>query len=160
MNIQIGQIFTQILAFLVMYWVMKRYAWKPILKLLDDRRNKIQTDFDSIDEQKGKIEALLQEYKMKLKQIDVESHKKLQEAIEEGRIAQNKIQSEAHAQAKEILVKAEADVKREIEQAKDHLKKDVVKMAMQATEKILDTQLTTENKEKILNEFVSKGLKS
>lgn len=158
MNIQIGQIFTQILAFLVMYWVMKRYAWKPILKLLEDRRTKIQSDFDSIEEQKGKIDLLIQEYKKKLKEIDIESHKKLQEAIEEGRKAQNKIQSEAHDQAKQILVKAEEDVKREMGLAKDALKRDVVNMAMLATEKILGNHLTTENKEKILDEFVDKSL--
>lgn len=160
MNIQVGQIFTQILAFLVMYWVMKRYAWKPILKLLEDRRNKIQTDFDSIEEQKGKIDALIQEYKMKLKEIDVESHKKLQEAIEEGRKIQNKIQGEAHDQAKQILMKAEEDVRREMDQAKNALKKDVVNMAMLATEKILEQNLTAENKEKIMQEFVNKGLTS
>lgn len=159
MNIQIGQVFTQIIAFLIMYWVMKRYAWKPILKLLEDRRNKIQSDFDSIEQEKGKIESLLQEYKTKLKEIDVESHKKLSEAIEEGRIAQRKIQSEAHDQAKQILVKAEEDVKREMDLAKNALKKDVVNMAMLAAEKVLEHQLTPENKEKILNEFVSKGLK-
>lgn len=158
MNIQVGQVFTQILAFLVMYWVMKRYAWKPILKVLDDRKNKIQSDFDSIDEQKGKIDALLQEYKRKLKEIDVESHKKLQEAIEEGRKAQNKIQGEAHAQAKQILFKAEEDIKREMDLAKDALKKDVVNMAMLATEKILEHHLTPEYKEKIVNDFVEKSL--
>lgn len=160
MKIEIGQVFTQILAFLIMYWVMKRYAWKPILKLLDDRRHKIKSDFDSIDEQKEKIDALIQEYKTKLKQIDVESHKKLQEAIEEGRKIQNKIQSDAHDQAKQILMKAEEDVKREMDQAKIALKKDVAKMAIQATEKILESQLTSEKKEKILNEFVESGLKS
>jgi F-type H+-transporting ATPase subunit b len=158
MNIQIGQVFTQILAFLVMYWVMKRYAWKPILKLLEERRSKIQSEFDAIEQQKGKIDDLVHEYKAKLKQIDVEAHKKLQAAIEEGRAAQSKIQSEAHAQAKEILMKAEADVKREMELAKDILKKDVVKIAMQATEKILESQLTPENKEKIFNDFAGKGL--
>lgn len=154
MKIEIGQVFTQIVAFLIMYWVLKRFAWKPILKLLDDRKNKIKSDFDSIEEQKQGIEQLVQEYATKLKEIDIESRKKLTDAIEEGRKAQNKIQNEAHAQAKEILVKAEKDIQREISDAKNQLKNDVVKMAMLATEKILETQLTPENQKKIINDFV------
>lgn len=158
MNIEFGQVFTQILAFLVMYWVLKRWAWKPILKLLDDRKNKIQSEFDSIEDQKKKIDLMIEEYNEKLSQIDKQSQEKFLEVVEKGKKAQNLMQIEAHAQAKEILKKAREDVQREIAQAKVALKKDVVNMAIQATEKILETHMTPENKEKILSEFMNKGL--
>ena len=38
MKLQIGQIITQIIAFLIMLWVLRRYAWGPLLGVMDKRR--------------------------------------------------------------------------------------------------------------------------
>lgn len=154
MRIEIGQIITQIISFLIMYWVMKRYAWKPLLNLLDARRDKIKTDFDTIDTQKKEIENIGEEYRQKLKEIDSFAFSKTQEAIEKGKQIASDIQKEAHVQAKEIVAKAHGDLQKEIAKSKEQLKDEVVKMAMQATEKILESKLDKEKKKNLLSDFI------
>ncbi|MGZ3633771.1 MAG: F0F1 ATP synthase subunit B family protein, partial [Parachlamydiaceae bacterium] len=62
MKIQIGQVISQIIAFLLMLWILSRYAWKPILNTMEERRHKIQSDSDAIEDQRKQAEALLAEY--------------------------------------------------------------------------------------------------
>lgn len=54
LDLDLGQIIVQIIGFLAMLWILKRYGWKPLLDLLDARRQKIQSEFDSIEEKKEK----------------------------------------------------------------------------------------------------------
>ncbi len=39
----ISQILTQLIAFLIFLWIMKRFAWRPILRLLDERRERLES---------------------------------------------------------------------------------------------------------------------
>ena len=61
MNFHIAQILTQIIGFLVALWILKRYAWKPLLGILDERRAKISGELDTIEQEKGRVEELKQE---------------------------------------------------------------------------------------------------
>lgn len=154
MRIEIGQIFTQIVSFLVMLWVMKRYAWKPFLSLLDERKNKIKGDLAAIEEEKKAVEKAAQEYSDKIKSIEAYALAKTQAGIEKGKQMAYEIQKEAQIRARAMLTKHEADLQSEIAKAKLQLKDELVKITMAATEKILKTKLNKEDQEKLMTDFI------
>ena len=51
MGLELGQIITHIIGFVIAVIVLKKFAWKPILSMLEERRNKIKSEFDSIKEE-------------------------------------------------------------------------------------------------------------
>lgn len=154
MRVLIGQVITQILAFLFMLWVLKRYAWKPILKVMDDRRNRIQSEFDSIDEQKAEIDKIIADYKQKLSDIDAQANAKINEAIVKGRDLAHEIQKDAQKQAKMTIEKAQKDALNEIKKAKVQLKNEIVDMTLAATEKILKENLNEKKQKDLVLDFV------
>lgn len=154
MRVLIGQVITQILAFLFMLWVLKRYAWKPILKVMDDRRNRIQSEFDSIDEQKAEIDKIIADYKQKLSDIDAQANAKINEAIVKGRDLAHEIQKDAQKQAKTTIEKAQKDALNEIKKAKVQLKNEIVDMTLAATEKILKENLNEKKQKDLVLDFV------
>lgn len=156
MKIEIGQIITQIISFLIMLWVMKRYAWKPLLAILDERRDKIQADLDAIEQEKARNAALEKEYQAKLDQIDALAEEKSKKAIEEGKKMALKIQNEAHSKAKEIVNKSQEDLQKELLKAKTQLKSEIVDMAFLASEKVLQMNLDTEKQKSLILDFVEK----
>lgn len=156
MKIEIGQIITQIISFLIMLWVMKRYAWKPLLAILDERRDKIQADLDAIEQEKAKNAALEKEYQAKLDEIDALAEEKSKKAIEEGKKIALKIQNEAHIKAKEIVNKSQEDLQKELLKAKTQLKNEIVDMALLASEKVLQMNLDTEKQKSLILDFVEK----
>lgn len=156
MRIEIAQIFTQIVSFLVMFWVLKRYAWKPLLSLLDERRNKIQSEFDEIASQKKDIDKLNEDYRERLKEIDSLAKSKMQEAINEGKHVALEIQQDAHAKAQAIISQARMDLQGEILKAKEQFKTEIINMVMTATEKVLDTKLDKEKQNDLMKNLINK----
>lgn len=155
MHLEIQQILAQVIAFMIMVWVLNRYAWKPLLRLLEERRDKIYTEFQSIDDQKKEIKKLTEEYNIKLKGIEAEARQKIQEEISKGREIAEKIQKEAHTQAQGILTKAQSDVEREIAKAKIQLKNDLVDLVITSTQKVIQEKMQDKDKQKaLIGEFI------
>lgn len=154
LNLELSQILIQIIAFLVMLWVMKRYGWKPLLDVLEGRQKKIHDEFDSIAAQKEEVKQLMVQYEEKLKEVESNMRKKIQEAVAKGNKISVEIQEDAQAKAKEIVEKAKSEVKEEIVKAKNQLKDDMVNLVMDTTKKILQENLDTESQKKLIAKFV------
>lgn len=156
MDIEISQILTQIVAFLIMLWVLKKYGWKPLLDTLDERRNKIASEFDEIAKKKEEAEQLNDKYSEKLRNIEAEARHKIQEAVQHGQKIAKEMQEEVQAQAKEVMLKARLEIQDEIGRAKKQLKNDLVNTSVSIAEKILKEKLDEDHQKKLIDEFVSK----
>lgn len=155
MDIEISQILTQIVAFLIMLWVLKKYGWKPLLDVLDERRKTIEGEFAAIAKKKEEAEQLNDRYNEKLRDIETEARHKIQEAVLHGQKIAKEIQEEVQAQAKEVMLKAHSEVQEEIGKAKKQLKNDLVNMSVSIAEKILKEKLDEKHQKKLIDEFVS-----
>lgn len=154
LNLDVSQIIIQIIAFLVMLWVMKRFGWRPLLDAMEARRKKIQSEFDGIADQKEEIKQLIKQYEEKLREIDADARKKILEAVNEGHKISVEMQEDAQAHAKEILQKAKLEIEGEIAKAKNQLKHDVVDLVVNTAEKILQEKLDPTNQKKLINKFI------
>lgn len=149
----LSQILTQLAAFLIFLWIMKRYAWRPILRLLDERREKIAGEFERIEAVKAEIERLRREYEGRLRTIEQEARERIQEAVGEGRRVAQEIRERAHADARAITTKAKENVQLEIEKGRLQLKEDIIRMTMAALERLLREQMTREQHDRLITEF-------
>ena len=157
MNLDFSQILIQIVAFLLMLWVLKRYGWKPLLDMLDERKHKIQSEFDSIASKNNEAKKLIEEYREKLKDIDKEARNAIQDAVAQGRKIAAEMEADAQSSAKEILAKAKIDVDREIEKAGNQLKNDLVNMVVATTEKILHQNLDRQEQQRLIADLLKEA---
>jgi F-type H+-transporting ATPase subunit b len=154
MGLEIGQIVTQIIGFLIAIFLLKKFAWKPLLSILEERRSKIKSEFDNIESEKKKVEDLLSDYESKLKEIDALARVKIQEAAREGQKLANEIKENARRESKDILTKAREEIQRDVDKAKVQLKNDLVNMTMQVAEKLIRERLDEERDRKLISEFI------
>ncbi len=148
------QALTHAIGFLITVWILKRFAWGPLLSLLEERRNRIADEFKGIEEEKAKVDQLTAQYEAKLKDIDVERRAKLIEAVAEGKKIAEEIKSAARDEAKEIAVKAKADLVREVAKAKVQLKDDMVTMTVVAAERIINEKLDDRKHRELIGSFI------
>jgi F-type H+-transporting ATPase subunit b len=150
-NIQFREVFVQLLAFVIVFWVLKMLAWKPILNGLEGRRERIQNDFDRIEAAKKEIESLRNEYTAHLQKIDDEARAKIQEAIHEGRRIAREIQERARTESQAAFEKAKENLNLEIAKARLLLRREIADLAVQVSEKIIKEKMTdTKQQDKIL----------
>jgi len=152
--IDIPQVVTQILGFLILVWLLRRFAWGPVLKALEDRRQKIAGDFREADLAKVHANELKGAYEQKLRGADTEARTRIQSAVAEGEKVASEIRAQAQTEAAQRLERAADEMAREREKAKEQLKQDVVRLSLRTAEKILRVKLDDPAQKKLAAEFV------
>lgn len=140
----LAQVATTILAFFIVLWILKIFAWKPILNMIDERRETIAREFDTIDARQAKLESQIRDYEERLRLIDNEARERQNKAIEEGKRTATELLEQARTQADEIRRKAEGDIKIEIEKARVELRNSMSRMTVEATRRLIKEQLDEE----------------
>ena len=154
MNVDYQQILTHIVGFLIALWILRRFAWGPLLGVLEERRRKIRSDFDAAADKRREAEETAARYAAQLKDIDAEARQKIQEAINEGRRIAGEIREEARGEAHQIIEKARADLLRDLAKARVELKDQIVGMTVTATERIIRQSLDQESQRRLIARFV------
>ncbi len=141
LQLDVQQIISQAISFLILLWVLKRFAWRPLLSMLDQRRERIDQDLAQAAAKKEELTRLEEDYRKRLAAIDQEARLKIQEAVQEGKQVAMEIQGQARVAAQNILAKAQETVEMELSKAKVTLRDQVVEMTLEALERMLRKKL-------------------
>lgn len=154
LKIEIPQLITHVIGFLLALWVLKRFAWKPLLALLDERQAKIKSRFDEIDAKYSDAEKLHEEYEAKLREIDQEARRRLTEAVNEGDKIAAEIKERAREDAREIRNRTKAEIEQDYAKARVQLKEEVINMTLIAAEKIILERLDEPKHRQLISSFI------
>ena len=135
------QIISQAVSFLLCLAILKRFAWTPLLGILDARRARIESDLKKAADAKTEMVRLQQDYSHRLAQIEEEARGKIQEAVVEGRRIAADIQEQARAQSTAIIEKSKQTVEQELAKARVMLRDQIARMTIDAAERILRQKL-------------------
>jgi len=150
----LAQFVVNILAFLLLLAILKKFAWGTLLKLIDERKDRITAEFRGIDEAKSELEKLKKEYQQHLEKIEEEARAKIQQAISDGRRIGMEIEEDARVHARATLEKTKETVALEIAKARVELKEQVVDLAIQVTHKVLQKHLDEETDQRMIEAFI------
>jgi len=154
--LDIREILVEVVAFLIFFFLLRIFAWKKILKLLDDRKERISSEFRKIEESKAALENLRSEYGDKLKNIEYKAQENIRQAIAQGQKMGEEIKTAARQQAQKIMEEAKRDTLQEVAKAREQLKADITKLVFLATEKLLEEKVNEEKDKRIVDEFIEK----
>ncbi len=150
----LAQFVVNILSFLLLLAILKKFAWGSVLKLIDERRAKIAGEFHSIEQTKKELAQLKVEYQQHLDKIEEDARKKIQEAIVDGRRIAMEIEEDARAHSRATLEKTKEAIALEIAKARIELKEHVVDLAIQLNHKVLQHHLDEETDRRMIEGFI------
>lgn len=154
LGVDYAQLLTHAVGFLITLWILKRFAWGPILALMDERREKIAGEFAKIEQDKADVADLMDRYDAKLREIDVERRARLVEAVDEGKKIAEEIKSAAQQAAREQADKAKLDLEREVAKAKVQLKNEMVAITIAAAERVIHEKLDDAKHRDLIGDFI------
>lgn len=149
-----NEIVAQILSFLLLFFLLRAFAWKKLLKLLQMRKERILAEFKRIEDEKSAIEKIKSEYNDKLKSIESAARGKIEQAILEGEKLREELKKVAGQEAEKILARAQNDIKSEIAKAKAGLKDQIGQLVLEAAEKVLGEKVTAREDKRIVDKFI------
>ena len=150
LQLDLQQIISQALSFLLLLWVLKRFAWRPLLGVLDARRARIEEQLREAARRQEDAARLQQELVRRLAAIDEEARTKIQQAIQEGRRMAAEVQEDARAQAQQVLAKSKETIELELAKAKVTLRDELADMTVEAVEKLLKGTLDVKTDQQLI----------
>ncbi len=160
MSFEWQQLVTHAIGFLITLWILKKFAWGPLLGLLEERRNTITGEFKKIDDEKASVARQAAAYDAKMKEIDAERRAKIVEAVEEGKKVAADIKAAAQAEVKDLQTKNKAELEREVAKAKVQLKEEMIAITMSAAEKLVREKLSDQKHRELIGKYIEEVQKA
>ena len=152
---EIGLIFWMTLCFVLLIVILKKYAWMPILKALEEREKGIANALSNAEKARSKIEDLQKDQEQIIKQAKQERELILNEAkklAEEYRTQQQKIINEEMSQK---MIRIKESIEMEKRAAIEELKQNVASLSVDIAEGILEKKLNIDAEN---DEFIKRNL--
>ena len=151
----LGLFFWQTLIFVGLIFLLKKYAWKPILSAVNEREASIKDALEAAKEARSEMESLQSDNQRILKEARAQKETLLKEARTIRSEMINTAKGEAQSEANKILSQAQEAIQNEKRTAVNELKDHVSSIALDIATKVLQNEL--ESKEKQM-QLVSKLL--
>ena len=150
----IQQIVSQALSFLILLWLLRRFAWRPLLGVLDDRKRHIEEALQQAAQSREDVTRLQEEYTARLADIDAEARQKIQQAVLDAKRIAMEVQEQSRAQGNTILAKAKDTATLEVAKAKVTLRDQLVEMTVEAVGRVLKRTLDAKQDRQLVDQVV------
>ncbi len=137
----LGLIFWMTLSFLIVLFILKKYAWKPILNMLKERENSIDEALKSAEHAKEEMAKIKADNEKVMQEARAEREKMLKEADDMRSKILADAKKEANNEASKIIESAKKEIELEKENALSEIKNKVVDLSVDIAEKILQKNL-------------------
>ena len=139
---------------LAIFFVAKKFLYKPVMKMIQDRQQEIDNMYDAADKAQSSAAALESEYHLKLSAAAETSERMVKEAVARGQNREEEIIRQANAEADAIRSKAAADIAQEKKKAINDAKDEISEMAMAIAGKVVGRVLSDADQESLVNHFI------
>jgi F-type H+-transporting ATPase subunit b len=150
-----GLMIWTIVCFLVVLFVLKRYAFGPVQQMIDTRRERIQSAIDEADASRAEARALLEEHKKLIGQAKSESEEILSEARRVADAQRERVKAETEEDRQRRLEETRRQIEQATTQALGQIRDEVGKLSLIAAEKITRKSLTSSDQQRLIDEALA-----
>ena len=152
----VGLIIWTIITFLVVLFVLKKFAWPHLLAALDEREKRISDAIAAAEQARQEAEEVLREHQQKLAAADEEARQIVAEAREAGANVRQTIVSQAREEAERMLDQARTSIESEKRAAIAELRRETANLAVQAAGALIDANLDDERNRGLVDDLIAK----
>jgi F-type H+-transporting ATPase subunit b len=139
----------------VVLFVLKRYAFGPVQKMLDDRRENIRRAIDEADKAREEARNLLEEHKKLIGQAKSDAEEILAEARKVADSQRERVREETEADRQRRLEETRRQIEQATHQALGQIRDEVGKLSIAAAEKITRKSLTGDDQQRLIDEALA-----
>jgi F-type H+-transporting ATPase subunit b len=136
-----GTLIAQLLIFLVMLGVLYRFAWGPLLRILNERRERIAQGVEATERAKRELEEAERERQAKLEEARREAQTMLDRIAKQAEDLRKELEAKAREQAEALIARARAEIQQERAKAVEDLREQVADLAVMAAGRIIGESL-------------------
>jgi len=147
----------QIVNFFLLFGLLYLVAYKPIMRILDERSNRIKESMEQTESIKEQAANAEEEFKKRLEATGREGQELISRAMRTGEEAGRKVQQEARQEAEALIGKARLEIQRERDEVIDELHKEFTDLTIEAAGKVIERSLDKEAHRELIDKVLEES---
>ena len=153
-SVNIWQILISFANLALLTWIVKKFLFKPVKKVLDSRRETIDSAYERAEAAEHEAEEHRRNYAAAMSAARQTADQMISEAAREAERRGSEIESEARDRAQEIRRQAEVDAQLEKKKAEEDIRREIADVSAQLTGKLLEREIRPEDHRELIDSFL------
>lgn len=138
----------------LLYLLAKKFLYKPVKKVLEERRRTIDESYLAADEAKRNALGMKEQYETMLEQAEGKADEIVSLALQDAKCCEKDIVTEARQEADRILERASLAAEMERKKAEESIREEIISVSTQLSEKILEREIREEDHRILIDRFI------
>ncbi|WP_440897939.1 F0F1 ATP synthase subunit B [Amphibacillus sp. Q70] len=151
-GLHVGDIIVTLLSFSILMFLLKRFAWGPLIKVMEEREHFVATELESAEEKRIRAEKSIKEADERLEKARQEAKSIVINARQSATSLEEEIIAEARLVAKKMKQDAEEEVEIERHEVLQDMQEEVTKIAFQIAMDIIQKEMSPEDQKRLVEE--------
>ncbi|MGO4327769.1 F0F1 ATP synthase subunit B [Cupriavidus sp. 2TAF22] len=143
----------QMVVFFILWWVVAKFIWPPLVKALDERAKKIADGLAAAEKGKAELELANKRVDQALAEARTEGAQRVADAEKRAQLTADEIKHNAQAEAARIIAQAKAEADQQVTRAREQLRDQVAVLAVKGAEQILKREVNAQVHSDLLNQL-------
>ncbi len=153
-SVNIWQMLASLANLILLFLMVKKFLYKPVMKMLEQRQNSINKDYDAAAEAKEQALSDKIKYEERLRDAKSEADSVIKNAVGIASEREKEIIAEAKSKAEGIVRQAENEALLERKKTEDAVKKEIVEVSSLLTEKMLEREVSAADHQHFIDSFI------
>jgi F-type H+-transporting ATPase subunit b len=154
LKVEPAMLLATIVVFVLFAVVLARFAWKPLLTVVDEREKAIREQVDSAERAAAEGRELLAKHQELVRNAGREREEILARATREAEVLHGELAAKARADAEAVVARAREQMQREKDQAIAELRGQVADLAVEAASRIVRSSLSAEVQRRLVDDYI------
>jgi F-type H+-transporting ATPase subunit b len=157
LGINLPVLLTQVVTFLILLVILRFVAYKPLMRMLDERSKRVKESMDQAESVKEQAVHAEEEVKKQLAEASREGQDRIARAVKTGEEMKQKAQEDARQEAEALLNRARGEIQRERDEAISSVRREFADLTVLAAGKVIDRTLDKEKHRELINKVLEES---
>jgi F-type H+-transporting ATPase subunit b len=153
-DVTVGLMIWTLVCFGITFYVLKRFAFGPIQKVIDERRQRIRQSLDEADHARGEARRLLEEHRALMSEARGQAAAILSEARRVGEAQRERLREELEVERQRRIEDTRKQVEAETRRALEQLRAEVAELTVIATSRVTGKVLDDKDHRRLIDEAI------
>jgi len=149
-----GDVLFQLVMFLILMALIKKFAWGPLMGIMKQREEFVASEIESAEKSRAEAASILEEQRVLLKEARSEAKELIDNAKQQGNVQREEIISIARAEAERLKQNAKLEIEQQKEQAVTAIREQVASLSVLIASKVIEKELSQQDQEKLISEYI------
>ena len=155
-DLTLGTILAQMLNFFILVWLLARFAYKPLLAMMTERKERIAKDLEASEQARAEAEGFKADYAAQIANARQEAQQIVEKAVQQAEATTREQLAAAREQIEREKERARQDIVNERDRAMNNLRNEVISLSVAMATKVVAKDMDSETNTKLIEDAIAK----